>query len=156
MYTVRPKCCRGRARSAELLTGDKTRKAITFHDLRATGITWMAIRGDEPIKIMRRAGHENMSTTMGYVREAENLTTAIGEPFPALPEPIVSPDESPEGPAQWAKLRERTWEIQRPQRDSTSMVPEKSRGDRAPAGAGGGRVAGPRASSARVTALHPG
>jgi hypothetical protein len=35
---------------AELFAGDKTRKAITFHDLRATGITWMAIRGDDPLK----------------------------------------------------------------------------------------------------------
>lgn len=94
---------------AELLAGDKTRKAITFHDLRATGITWMAIRGDEPIKIMRRAGHENMTTTMGYVREAENLVTPIGEPFPPLPDAVVSPGESPEGPAFWGQLRESTY-----------------------------------------------
>ena len=35
----------------ELLTTDKTRKAITFHDPRATGLTWMAIRDDEPLRI---------------------------------------------------------------------------------------------------------
>src|SRR5262249_31950037 len=44
---------------AELFVDDATRKNITFHDLRATGITWMAIRGDEPLKIMQRAGHED-------------------------------------------------------------------------------------------------
>jgi integrase len=33
----------------ELFANDATRKWITFHDLRATGITWMAVRGDEPL-----------------------------------------------------------------------------------------------------------
>ncbi len=95
---------------AELFAGDKTRKAITFHDLRATGITWMAIRGDEPIKIMRRAGHENIVTTMGYVREAENLVAPIGAPFPPLPpELLESSAESSEGPAFWGQLRESAW-----------------------------------------------
>jgi hypothetical protein len=79
---------------------------MTFHDLRATGITWMAIRGDEPIKIMRRAGHENITTTMGYVREAENLEYPVGEVFPAVPSALlVSSAESSEGPAYWAQLR---------------------------------------------------
>jgi hypothetical protein len=45
----------------ELYTTDKTRKAITFHHLHATGLTWMAIRGDEPLRIMQRAGHERAS-----------------------------------------------------------------------------------------------
>ncbi len=48
---------------ADLFVTDATRKAITFHDLRATGITWCAVRGDEPLKIMQRAGHENFETT---------------------------------------------------------------------------------------------
>jgi integrase len=30
---------------ADLFASDSTRKAITFHDLRATGITWCAVRG---------------------------------------------------------------------------------------------------------------
>lgn len=34
----------------ELFANDRTRKWITFHDLRATGITWMAIRGHDPRK----------------------------------------------------------------------------------------------------------
>lgn len=95
---------------ADLFANDRTRKQITFHDLRATGITWMAIRGDEPVKIMRRAGHEDMATTMGYVREAENLVHPIGEPFPGLPCALLeSSAESSEGPAYWAKLRENTY-----------------------------------------------
>ncbi|MGD0679675.1 MAG: site-specific integrase, partial [Polyangiaceae bacterium] len=37
---------------ANLFASDATRKAVTFHDLRATGITWAAVRGDEPLRIM--------------------------------------------------------------------------------------------------------
>jgi integrase len=44
---------------------DPTRKAVTFHDLRATGVTWAAVRGDDPLKIKQRAGHRSFSTTEG-------------------------------------------------------------------------------------------
>ena len=70
---------------AELFASDETRKAITFHDLRATGITWMAVRGDEPLRIMQRAGHTSFETTQGYIREAENLRAGFGTVFPPLP-----------------------------------------------------------------------
>jgi len=70
---------------ADLHTSDATRKAITFHDLRATGITWCAVRGDDPLKIMQRAGHADFETTRIYLREAENLSAGFGEVFPALP-----------------------------------------------------------------------
>ena len=70
---------------AELYASDETRKAITFHDLRATGITWMAVRGDEPLRIMQRAGHTSFETTQGYIREAENLRAGFGTVFPPLP-----------------------------------------------------------------------
>jgi pimeloyl-ACP methyl ester carboxylesterase len=54
--------------------------------LRATGITWMALRGDNPLTIKQRAGHRRFETTEGYIREAENLRAANpGVPFPALP-----------------------------------------------------------------------
>jgi integrase len=36
---------------AELHTTTATTKAMTWHDLRATGLTWMAVRGDDPLKI---------------------------------------------------------------------------------------------------------
>lgn len=72
---------------AELFADDASRKPITFHDLRATGITWAAFRGDDPLRIKQRAGHRTFSTTEGYIREAENLReTNFGEPFPPLPE----------------------------------------------------------------------
>lgn len=70
---------------AELYADDATRKAITFHDLRATGTTWAAIRGDDPLKIMHRAGHRDLATTTLYVREAENVRRGFGQVFPPLP-----------------------------------------------------------------------
>jgi integrase len=78
----------GVTREAIFVT-DATRKNLTAHDLRATGITWCAVRGDDAVKIMRRAGHEEMETTMQYVREAENLQRGFGEPFPPLAVPTV-------------------------------------------------------------------
>ena len=74
---------------AELFSGDLTRKQITLHDLRATGISWMAIRGDDPLKIMQRAGHSDFKTTQGYIRLAENLSHGFGDVFPALPTQLV-------------------------------------------------------------------
>jgi integrase len=68
-----------------LFATDATRKRLRFHDLRSTGLTWMAVRGDDPLKIMQRAGHTNFSTTQKYLRAAEAVGVAIGEVFPALP-----------------------------------------------------------------------
>ncbi len=66
--------------------GDRTRKPMTFYDLRATGITWLALRGENPLAIKQRAGHRRFETTEGYIREAENLRAAnAGQPFPELP-----------------------------------------------------------------------
>ena len=36
---------------------------LHFHDLRGTGLTWMAIRGDDPLKIQQRAGHTSFEMT---------------------------------------------------------------------------------------------
>lgn len=69
----------------ELHEGTPTTSPITFHDLRATGITWMAIRGDDPLKIQRRAGHRDLETTQRYIRLAEDIRNGFGAPFPPLP-----------------------------------------------------------------------
>lgn len=74
---------------ADLFADDESRKPMTFHDLRATGITWAAVRGDEPLRIKQRAGHATFSTTEGYIREAENLRAQFGEVFPPLPSALL-------------------------------------------------------------------
>jgi integrase len=77
-------------RRAELHTSTPTRKAMTWHDLRATGATWMAVRGDDPLKIMQRCGHEDFATTQGYVREAEAIRVGFGLVFPTLPVSLLT------------------------------------------------------------------
>ena len=67
---------------AELHETTRTRKAMTWHDLRATGLTWLAIRGDDPLKIKQRAGHAAFTTTEGYVRQAEAVRDGFGDVFP--------------------------------------------------------------------------
>jgi hypothetical protein len=68
---------------AELFSNSKTHKNLTRHDgSRTTGITWMAVRGDDPLKIQHRAGHEKFVTTEGYIRTAEDLRSGFGSVFP--------------------------------------------------------------------------
>jgi hypothetical protein len=69
---------------------------ITWHDLRATGATWMAVRGDDPLKIMQRCGHRDFDTTHRYVREAEAVRDGFGDAFPPLPHCLlaIAPESS--------------------------------------------------------------
>lgn len=83
---------------ADLFVNDQTRKHITFHDLRATCLTWMAIRGDSPLRIKARAGHSDLQTTEGYVRTAEEIQGEVGEVFAALPAGLLGEC----GPAIWS------------------------------------------------------
>jgi integrase len=75
---------------AELFADDETRAPLTFHDLRATGLTWRAVRGDDALKIQRAVGHKSLATTQKYIRDAEVIGRDIGEPFPALPVAILA------------------------------------------------------------------
>ena len=80
---------------AELLADDETRRQLTFHDLRHTGITWRAIRGDDFLKVQRAAGHTNPKTTQRYINEAETFDAAVfGEVFPPLSTALAGPDNS--------------------------------------------------------------
>ena len=85
----------------------------------------MAIRGDDPQRIMARCGHENMATTMGYIREAESLNASPDSAFPVLPPTVVLPPELPQGPKSWGssggKLSRSLAKSKRPQRDSNPL-----------------------------------
>lgn len=74
---------------ASLYTRGPGERPITFHDLRATALTWMALRGDAPQTIQQRAGHSSYTTTQGYVREAETIGF-VGVPFPPMPSVFLS------------------------------------------------------------------
>lgn len=73
---------------ASLFARGPGQRPITFHDLRATCATWMALRGDDPLKIQRRMGHTSLATTQRYIREAETLGD-VGAPFPPIPESFL-------------------------------------------------------------------
>lgn len=70
---------------ANLYERSATSKPIRFHDLRASGVTWRAVRGDDPLKIQHDAGHTDFKTTQGYIREADAVRDGFGETFPPLP-----------------------------------------------------------------------
>ncbi|HKY40743.1 MAG TPA: tyrosine-type recombinase/integrase [Polyangiaceae bacterium] len=75
---------------ADLYASDDARRPLTYHDLRATGITWQAMRGDAPTDIMERVGHTQITTTQGYMRRGRLMARARGErPFPALPKCLL-------------------------------------------------------------------
>lgn len=62
---------------------------VGFRSWRDTGITWLALAGIDLAKMQRRAGHEDITTTMRYVKAAEDMSGTIGEPFPPLPSELV-------------------------------------------------------------------
>lgn len=82
---------------ADLYADDATRIPLTFHDLRATGLTWRAIRGDDPLKIQREAGHTSLDTTQRYIRVASVYGEGFGEVFPELPASLLVSDGPGEG-----------------------------------------------------------
>lgn len=79
---------------AALFVSDDQHLQIRFHDNRATGITWMAMRGDPVTTIMERVGHRDFSTTQIYIRQADALRGRVGEPFPPLPACLLATNAS--------------------------------------------------------------
>ncbi|MBL8719815.1 MAG: site-specific integrase [Myxococcales bacterium] len=72
-----------------VVSDDPPRAWMTMHDLRRTGVTWMAVRGDSVFTILARAGHASTDTTMYYVELAELVRPSHGEPFPPLPAELL-------------------------------------------------------------------
>ncbi len=81
----------GITRDALFIEGDPLQKAITFHDLRDTGLTHMAVRGDSPILIQRAGGHTDFKTTQGYIERGKVEARRIGAPLPPLPPGLFPP-----------------------------------------------------------------
>ncbi len=89
---------------AELHASTRTHVQANFRSCRDSGITWLAMAGVGVDKIVRRAGHDEVSTSMTYVKQAEDLGGALGTPFPPLPRELVGdaappPDEAREDDA---------------------------------------------------------
>ncbi len=79
----------GRGSGRHLYARDHARCPAAFKDFRATGITWRAMRGDDPLKIQRAAGHKSLTTTQVYIRIAEDIGRGGGTPFPPLPNDLL-------------------------------------------------------------------
>lgn len=119
---------------ADIFADDETRRPLSFHDLRHTGITWRAVRGDEPLKIQRAAGHDDLRTTQRYINEAQTFEgSSFGEPFPAVPLSLLSIFGSNSGFLAVGNSRRShsTDESLRPQGESniTATRPQTSSGD---------------------------
>jgi integrase len=81
-------------RRAELFVqGDPTRNPFTFHGLRHTHLTWMAVRGDDAVKIQMRAGHTDFKMTQRYIEAARTLGGGFGASFPKLPAGLLAAEE---------------------------------------------------------------
>lgn len=82
--------------------GEPAREAMEAHDLRTTGITWMAARGDDLLTIVARAGHHDIETTRHYVQKAALLrrTFLRQTVFPALPACLLDGDDAEEAAAE--------------------------------------------------------
>lgn len=62
----------------ELHMSTRTHVQGNFRSCRDSGITWLAMTGLDVAKIKRRAGHDKIDTTDGYVKQAEDLTGDLG------------------------------------------------------------------------------
>lgn len=71
-------------------SNDPPREWMTAHDLRTTGITWMAVGGKwQPLEIMARAGHATLDQTQGYIDTASLVRRGYGEVFPEIPASLL-------------------------------------------------------------------
>jgi integrase len=71
---------------ARLFENTATTMAVNFRSLRDSGITWLSMTGVGVVQMQRRAGHDDVNTTLGYVKRAEDLSGGdLGEPFGPIP-----------------------------------------------------------------------
>lgn len=91
---------------AQLHTGTTVSKQLRWHDLRATGATWLAVEGKGPTEIRDVLGHTQTSMTDRYMRSAAMLRGGrFGEVFPPLP---ASLGVSRDWPTDWPNPPEAT------------------------------------------------
>lgn len=82
----------GVRRSALHEKAGKHALVMRLHDLRATGITYLAIRGHTDNEIRDRAGHTDFKMTSVYIRRGRMSSKLIGAPFQPLPESLLEQD----------------------------------------------------------------
>jgi hypothetical protein len=93
----------------KLTENTATTMHVGFRSWRDTSITWLALAGIDTAKIQRRAGHDEISTTIGYIKAAEDLSGALGEPFQPLPAALLEPSDGPPDAPTTTDLRAKDW-----------------------------------------------
>lgn len=90
--TTRAHLKRAGVKRAELFpdANSRTHVAVNFRSWRDSGITWLALSGVDVVRMQRRAGHEQITTTMGYVKLAEDHGADLGTPFGPLPKSLLA------------------------------------------------------------------
>jgi hypothetical protein len=71
-----------------LHVSNELERAIVFHDLRDTGLTHMAVRGDSPIFIQWSGWHSDFKTTQSHIDRGRVEAWRIGAPAAAAAEPL--------------------------------------------------------------------
>lgn len=74
---------------AELHRDTSTHVQANFRSWRDSGLTWLSMSGLGVDKLMRRAGHDTVQTSMTYVKQAEDFTGDLGIPFEVLPDELI-------------------------------------------------------------------
>lgn len=69
---------------AELFETSRTREPVDFRTWRDSGITWKALQRTGLEEIKAHAGHDDVSTTLGYIKRVAGRHDG-GAPFPPLP-----------------------------------------------------------------------
>ena len=86
-----------------------THLMIDFRSLRDSGITWRFLAEHRAEVVQREAGHEHISTTLGYAKEVQDKRGRYGEPLPTLPASLgESSNESSNGeggPSQVVRIK---------------------------------------------------
>lgn len=90
---LREHLAKAKVTHARLFADNATHMPVNFRTWRDSGLTWLAHAGVDVVKMQRRAGHDSLETTTGYVKSAEEVTEAVGKPFPALPSKLVWPSD---------------------------------------------------------------
>jgi hypothetical protein len=91
-----------------LLTNTATTMAVNFRSCRDSGITWLALSGLDVARIQRGAGHDDVQTTLAYVKTLEDIKGKVGIPFPPLPVELLGqasgqvPSDRQKAPRKWA------------------------------------------------------
>jgi len=88
-HRLREQLLRAGVDRLQLHKGTSVSKVLRWHDLRATGLTWLAVEGASPTEIRDIAGHTQTSMTDRYMRAAGILRSGrFGQPFPPIPESL--------------------------------------------------------------------